>query len=423
MDLAAVLLITSVLLVVAFLLLLLSLVRLRGTTRELQAALEDESGARDRAALLLAIASAVNSSLALEEVLNVALTHAGRLMGAVAGAMYLVRQGTTEVYREASYNLTNRARGASRQLAEEPLKTAVAAMRPIVVQLDEKTAPGLEAGGHPPHALVVPISRSGQLMGAMELYLNETRELSDDQEDLLNGVASQAAIAIRHAQLFAAQEENALTDELTKLPNRRALAQRFLQEMQRARRHHYPIAFLMIDLDHFKQVNDTYGHLNGDAVLAELASLLTSGARESDVCARYGGEEFALILHETNESGARTLAERIRSKVAAATFPGDLKLTISVGVAATDEPALYAQLIDRADTALYAAKQGGRNQVRVADMTGPAPKHRTNPPQPARPEAGAERAHPAPEPLSAEPAAGPAQPAAEPAAEAEAEPV
>ena len=368
MELAGVLLVTSVLLVFAFLLLTVSLMRLRGTTRELQSALEDESGARDRAALLLTIASAVNSSLALEEVLNVALTHAGRIMGAVAGAMYLVEPGKTDMKREGEYNLAHRARGAVRKIEEEPVRTAIAAMRPLVVKLDERTAPGIEGGGHPQHALVVPVQRSGQLMGAMELYLNSWRELTDDQADLLNGVASQAAIAIRHAQLFQAQEENALTDELTKLPNRRALAQRFLQEMQRARRHHKAIAFMMIDLDHFKQVNDTYGHLNGDAVLAELASILEHGARESDVCARYGGEEFGLILHETTEAGARTLAERIRAKVAAATFPGGLKLTISIGVAATDEPALFTTLMERADQALYAAKQGGRNQVRIADM-------------------------------------------------------
>ena len=368
MELAGVLLVTSVLLVFAFLLLTVSLMRLRGTTRELQSALEDESGARDRAALLLAIASAVNSSLALEEVLNVALTHAGRIMGAVAGAMYLVLPGKTDMKREGEYNLAHRARGAVRKIDEEPMRSAIAAMRPLVVKLDERAAPGIEGGGHPQHALVVPVQRSGQLMGAMELYLNAWRELTEDQADLLNGVASQAAIAIRHAQLFQAQEENALTDELTKLPNRRALAQRFLQEMQRARRHHKAIAFMMIDLDHFKQVNDTYGHLNGDAVLAELASILEHGARESDVCARYGGEEFGLILHETTEAGARTLAERIRVKVAAATFPGGLKLTISIGVAATDEPALFTTLMERADQALYAAKQGGRNQVRVADM-------------------------------------------------------
>jgi diguanylate cyclase (GGDEF)-like protein len=382
MDLAAVLLIVSVALLFAIVLLTVSLMRNRGTARELQAALDDESGARDRAALLLAIASAVNSSLALEEVLNVALTNAGRIMGAVAGAMYLVRPGKTEMHREASYNLTARARGGVRKADEEPLGSVLGAMRPLVVKLDEHSAPGLDGGGHPAHALVVPIQRAGQLMGAMELYLNAWRELTDDQADLLNGVASQAAIAIRHAQLFAAQEENALTDELTKLPNRRALAQRFLQEMQRARRHRNAIAFLMIDIDHFKGVNDTYGHLNGDAVLAELAQILVTGARESDVCARYGGEEFALILHETTEPGARILAERLRAKVAAATFPGGQKLTISVGVAATDEPALFTQLMDRADQALYAAKQGGRNQVRVADMKGPAPK-----PHAPRPEA------------------------------------
>ena len=216
------------------------------------------------------------------------------------------------------------------------------------------------------------MQRAGQLMGALELYLNAWRELTEDQTDLLIGVASQAAVAIRHAQLFQAQEENALTDELTKLPNRRALAQQFLKEMQRARRHRKPIAFLMVDLDHFKQVNDTYGHLQGDSVLAELATILTGGARESDICARYGGEEFALILHETLEPGAQILAERIRAKVAAHTFPGGLKMTISIGVAATSEASQFTSLIERADQALYAAKQGGRNQVRVADMKSPA---------------------------------------------------
>src|SRR3989442_2136307 len=131
--------------------------------------------------------------------------------------------------------------------------------------------------------------------------------------------------------------------------------------MQRARRHHNAIAFLMIDLDYFKQVNDTYGHLNGDAVLHELAQILASSARESDVCARYGGEEFALILHETTESGAKILAERIRAKVAAATFPGGLKLTISIGVSATPDAALFTHPLVPADQGPYAAKHGRRN--------------------------------------------------------------
>jgi diguanylate cyclase (GGDEF)-like protein len=368
LDLAGVLLIATPPLVIALVLLTVALMRLRRATRELEQALSEQSGSRDRAALLLAVASAVNSSLALSEVLNVALTQAGRLMGAVAGAMYLVTPGKGEMRRQADYNLTHNARGAGRKLDEEPLRSVIAAARPLVVPLDAEHAPGLEGGGHPQHVLLVPVQRSGQLMGAFELYLQSPRELKEDQIDLLLGVAAQAAMAISHAQLFQAQEENALTDELTKLPNRRHLAQRFLEEMQRARRHHKGMAFLMIDIDHFKHVNDTYGHLQGDAVLAELARILGSGKRESDVAARYGGEEFGLILSETNETGAMTLAERIRAKVESATFAGGLKVTISIGVAATEDESMFTSLIEKADQALYAAKQAGRNRVRVADM-------------------------------------------------------
>ncbi|HLZ95476.1 MAG TPA: sensor domain-containing diguanylate cyclase [Candidatus Dormibacteraeota bacterium] len=368
MALSAVLLVATVLLVVALGLLTLAMIRLRGTTRELEQALAEQSGSRHQADLLLKVAEAVNSSLALSDVLNVALTQAGRLLGAVAGAMYLVTPGKAEMRRQADYNLTHNAKGAGRKLDEEPLRSVIAEARPLVVPLDAQHAPGLEGGGHPSHVLVVPVQRSGQLMGAFELYLNGSREIREDQVELLLGVAAQAAMAISHAQLFQAQEENALTDELTKLPNRRYMAQRFLQEMQRARRHHKGLAFLMIDIDHFKLVNDTYGHLQGDTVLAELGKILVSCKRESDVAARYGGEEFGLILHETNEAGAMTLAERIRAQVEAAKFPGDLRLTISIGVAASEDESQFSFLLEKADQALYAAKQAGRNTVRAADM-------------------------------------------------------
>src|SRR4029077_3952303 len=145
-DLAAVLLVASALLVIALVLLTVALMRLRGATRELEKALAEQSGSRDRAALLLAVASAVNSSLALAEVLNVALTQAGRLMGAVAGAMYLVTPGKAEMRRQADYNLTHNAKGAGRKLDEEPLRS-ISAGRPTVVPLDPDHAPGLEGGG------------------------------------------------------------------------------------------------------------------------------------------------------------------------------------------------------------------------------------------------------------------------------------
>jgi diguanylate cyclase (GGDEF)-like protein len=361
--------VATALLLIALALLIVAVVRLRGTTRELEQALAEQSGSKERADLLLKVAAAVNSSLSLSDVLNMALTQAGHLMGAVAGAMYLVTPGKAEMRRQADYNLTHNAKGAGRKLDEEPFRS-ISGGRPTIVPLDPAHAPGLEGGGHPSHVLVVPVQRASHLEGAFELYLQGDRELTEDHISLLQGVAAQAAMAISHAQLFQAQEENALTDELTKLPNRRHLAQRFLEEMQRARRHHKSMAFLMIDIDHFKLINDTYGHLQGDAVLADLAKILIAGKRESDVAARYGGEEFGLILHETNEVGAMTLAERVRAKVETANFPGGLKLTISIGVAATDDESQFTALLEKADQALYAAKQAGRNTVRAADMRG-----------------------------------------------------
>ena len=353
---------------IALVLLTVALMRLRGATRELEQTLAEQSGSRDRAEIMLKVAEAMNSTLALGDVLNLTLTQTGRLIGAVAGAIYLVTPGKAEMRRQADYNLTHNAKGAGRKLDEEPLRSVIAGARPLVVALDSAHAPGLEGGGHPTHVLVVPVRRSGQLTGAFELYLQGSRDVADDQVQLLEGVAAQAAMAISHAQVYQAQEENALTDELTKLPNRRYMAQRFLQEMQRARRHHKGLAFLMIDIDHFKQVNDSYGHLQGDAVLAELGRILVASKRESDVAARYGGEEFGLILHETNEAGAMVLAERIRAQVEAAKFPGDLKLTISIGVAASEDESQFTFLLEKADQALYAAKQAGRNAVRMADM-------------------------------------------------------
>jgi diguanylate cyclase (GGDEF)-like protein len=368
MEPAAILLIVSVLLGLALILLTIVVIRLRSATRELEAALAEQSGTQDRATLLLKVADAVNSSLAINDVLNVAMTQAGRLVGAVAGAIYLNAPGKGEMRRQADYNLTHNARGGSRKLDEDPMRSMITQARVLVVKLEDGNAPGLVQGGKAKFALMVPVQRSGQLMGALELYLPDMRTIKDSQVELLLGVAGQAAMAISHAQLYQAQEENALTDELTKLPNRRYMAQRFLQEMQRARRYKKGLAFVMMDLDHFKQVNDTYGHLQGDQVLAELAKIIIAAKRESDVAARYGGEEFALILHETTADGAHILADRIRAAVEEATFPGGLKLTISIGVAATDDEAQFTSLMEKADEALYEAKEGGRNRVVLADM-------------------------------------------------------
>jgi diguanylate cyclase (GGDEF)-like protein len=287
----------------------------------------------------------------------------------------MARSGSVELFREASMALGPRSHGAKRSVADEPIRSALVGPVPTIHRLDARHAPALEAGGLPSHVLVVPVRRGSSLMGAMEIYLRNDPLVPASLKDLLQGIAAQTATAIRHAQIYREQEETSLTDELTRLPNRRYLGQRFLQERQRARRGHRPLGVLMLDIDHFKKINDTHGHLVGDAVLAELAAIVRRSTREADVAARYGGEEFAVIVHETPLDGAMRLAGRIRAAVERAVFPNQLHVTVSVGVACTDDAGRFDELFEAADAALYEAKGMGRNQVRAATaLSGPVPE-------------------------------------------------
>ena len=163
-------------------------------------------------------------------------------------------------------------------------------------------------------------------------------------------------------------------DQLTGLANRRFLEQRLQQEWARAQRSGDAVAFLLIDVDHFKQVKDRYGHPVGDQCLKQVAQVLRSGLREaSDVAARYGGEEFCLLLPQTDSSGAQVVAERIRQKVEACELDANgipFKVTISVGVCAAIPGVnnTIAQLIKQADDVLYRSKQSGRNRVTAAKL-------------------------------------------------------
>lgn len=161
----------------------------------------------------------------------------------------------------------------------------------------------------------------------------------------------------------------AVEDALTGLPNRRYLDEILSREIPRARRHGRPLVMLMLDLDHFKRINDERGHVCGDRVLRELARLLEARLRASEFLARYGGEEFAFVLPEADPEGARTFAERIRERVASHVFDDDgesLRITVSIG-GASWHPGMKAEsdLIEAADRGLYEAKRAGRNRVVV----------------------------------------------------------
>jgi len=178
-------------------------------------------------------------------------------------------------------------------------------------------------------------------------------------------------LRIQKALEHARTRRLACTDGLTEVYNHRTFQERLTQEIARANRYGRPLSLLMIDVDHFKVYNDTYGHPEGDIVLQDLARLLREVSRSSDTVARYGGEEFAVILPETDGVNAQKIGERLREQVERHAFRGQElmpggTLTISIGVATHTSAGSKDALLQAADTALYTAKREGRNRVCVA---------------------------------------------------------
>lgn len=174
-------------------------------------------------------------------------------------------------------------------------------------------------------------------------------------------------LCVERINLYEQLQEVSIHDSLTGAYNRRYFTLRYLEEFERAKKFGLNLAFLMVDVDHFKKINDTYGHLVGDAVLREIARLLQENIREIDFLARFGGEEFALILPETDKAGAIMVSERLRTVVSREkmrVFDETLFSAISIGVATYPQNTLYSDvLIEMVDKALYKAKQAGRNRV------------------------------------------------------------
>jgi len=171
--------------------------------------------------------------------------------------------------------------------------------------------------------------------------------------------------------------DSALRDGMTKAYNRRYFLDRLDAEYRFATRHEQPLALLLLDIDHFKKVNDTYGHLAGDEALSRFAATIKAEKRNEDVFARYGGEEFAVICRAISLEGARVFAERLRAAVAKLEIEHDGKsfaITVSIGIAAIPDHMLRdsVELLDAADRALYAAKHGGRNRVEVYQAAPPS---------------------------------------------------
>jgi two-component system, cell cycle response regulator len=222
--------------------------------------------------------------------------------------------------------------------------------------------------------LAIPLKSSEETIGI--IFIEQALEPSSDL-GLLEIFANQAAIAIENVKLY----ELATIDDLTRLATRRHWLNRFDDVLRQALRYGHPLSVLMIDIDHFKAINDRYGHLAGNVVLTVLGQVLHQRVRGADIVGRFGGEEFAIALPQTEGQGAVIVAEALRQAVSQshATYDGiGLKYHVSIGVSSLVVHDLNVQgrgylesvrnkLIDSADKALYAAKSQGRNAVAIGE--------------------------------------------------------
>lgn len=235
------------------------------------------------------------------------------------------------------------------------------------------------------------VSRNGYALGALCVMDQKPRKLSEEQIDALRRLSRQVTELFElrllidrlestieenrryqqelenyknHIEMVNAQlEQVTLTDTLTGIRNRRAFDQRMQAEIANATRNHLPLSLLLLDIDKFKEYNDSYGHTAGDDALRAVAGILQQNARPYDLVARYGGEEFAVVLPNTDTAGALIIGERLRAAVEQGSLQHGQGVTVSIGVATSIGAVDQQALIEPADQALYFVKQNGRNQV------------------------------------------------------------
>jgi len=358
---------------------------LHDTTVELERVREDAANNRR----LVEILHEITGELAASEIYRVLARRIARSLGVPRCIVLLARPGESTGMLAAAQGET--VHGPEVRLEGYPeVLTAISSGRSLLIEdgrghpLFAKLANVPGAGREGTRAEIrssaaIPFAIDRWRSGALLLRtLREERSLTAEDVTFVDAVLRAAVAVIRRAQaLETTRAENrrlealATTDPLTRMLNRRALLDRLTAECDRARRYDSSLALLLVDIDHFKEINDTAGHLAGDSVLRQLGALLADAMRKVDVLARYGGEEFVAMLPETSMEGAAVFAERLRERIAAQVFDicgqRSVRLTVSIGLATFPSSGVAStdDLFARADEALYRAKSGGRNQVRT----------------------------------------------------------
>jgi diguanylate cyclase (GGDEF)-like protein len=318
--------------------------------------------------------AAVGQNLNTDDLLQSAFAHLGRLLPVRSAHAALVETGadgekSLSLYiglKENSADFTS-CRDLLAEHAEAVPGATCRTGKIRALPPRDAATPGRLAGNAAP--LSLPLVADGVCFGCLLLFTDPARILDRERASALDFAVRHLALSLKNAERFAVMRVRAEYDALTGIYNRRHFEELLDDEMQRLSRHGRPLAVLMADVDHFKRVNDTWGHKTGDAVLREVAALLTDGIRGTDCCARYGGEEFVILLPYTDIEEAGSLAERIRKRTAEHVFTAEggvpLHLTISFGVSGIDPADALSreELLSAADGALYAAKRQGRNRT------------------------------------------------------------
>ena len=242
----------------------------------------------------------------------------------------------------------------------------------VMVLNEDKVAPEGVINKNEIAFFAVPIRHANKLNGLIVLAYHVSKKVDSKEEDFFKIVVKQAYVIIDNAWLYEKVKRLAITDSLTGIYNHGFLYESLCREYSRTERFKLPLVLLMMDIDHFKRINDTYGHLQGDDILRKVSLILKNNIRTYDILGRYGGEEFLVILPEASMEDGMCLAERIRTAIEQYEFAGVLesirgpiRCTISIGVASYPAPDIkkMEDLINKADKLLYRAKVEGRNRV------------------------------------------------------------
>ena len=312
------------------------------------------------------------STLNLEELINISIDMFLETVWANKGVLMLSSDDNPHEFEVKAFKgiTAEEIEDLKRNAAESWVMTTIEKeLKPIFAQeLTGKSYQSYTAiNKELPFAVYVPMLKEGELYGIVKVGPKINGEaFSDNDLEFFETLASQAVIAFENARLYSL----AITDSITKLYVHRYFQFRLEEEVARSRRYNSTISLLMCDIDHFKNVNDTFGHQQGDCILREVSRIIRKNVRNTDIPCRYGGEEFAIILPETTQQDAKIVAERIRRDVCEFEFPSiipgqpPVRCSISIGVAGFPLNADNKdQLIQKADAALYVAKDTGRNKV------------------------------------------------------------